>query len=47
MKYNNKATVCANRNCITVYGEAAKVINAIALTTAAVIAIALIAKALK
>lgn len=43
---NNKATVCAGKNCVTVYGDVAKQIGQIALFAAIVIAIAAIAKAL-
>lgn len=47
-KYNsNKATVCADRNCITVYGEVAKLINSLAILVALIVAIAYVAKALR
>jgi hypothetical protein len=46
-KYNERATVCANKNCVTVYGETARVVNTIAVFTAAIVAIALIAKVIK
>jgi len=46
-KYNERATVCTKNNCVTVYGETARVVNTIAVFTAAIIAIALIAKAVK
>ena len=41
IKYSNsnKATVCAGKNCVTVYGEVAKQIEQIALFVAIVIAI--------
>jgi hypothetical protein len=29
---NNKATVCVNKACVTVEGEAAKIINIVAVT---------------
>ena len=45
--YNEKATLCADKNCITVYGEAAKLINAIAITAVVLIAIALVVKAVR
>ena len=35
---NEKATVCADKNCVTVYGDTAKVINGIAFAVAAIIA---------
>ena len=44
---NQKATVCFNNNCITVYNEVAEVVNAIAILATAVIAVSLVAKALK
>jgi hypothetical protein len=43
--YSNKATVCTNRTCVTVYGEAAKIISGIAICAAALVAIAYVAKA--
>jgi len=46
-KYNNKATVCAGKNCVTVYGEAAKIITAVTLITVIIVAAAYIAKALR
>jgi hypothetical protein len=42
-----KATLCNKQTCFTVYGKTAEVVNAIVLTTAAILAISLIAKALK
>lgn len=44
---NEKATVCHNSTCVTVFGDTAKLVNGIALTVAVVTAIALISKALK
>jgi hypothetical protein len=44
IKQNDKATVCANNKCLTVYGEAARIVNTIAIITALVIGIALLAK---
>lgn len=44
---NNKATVCADKNCITVYGDTAKIVNRIAIGTAVVIGLALLAKVLR
>lgn len=44
---NDKATVCADKNCVTVYGDTAKVVNAIAVTTAALVGIVLLAKLLR
>jgi hypothetical protein len=46
-RYNERATVCAKNNCVTVYGETARIVNTIAVFTAAIIAIALIAKAVR
>jgi hypothetical protein len=40
---NNKAIVCADKNCVTVYGDTAKVVNAIDVTAA----VALLAKVLR
>lgn len=44
---NPKATVCFKENCITVYDEVADVVNAIAIAASLVIAVSLVAKALK
>lgn len=44
---NDKATVCLKSNCVTVFGDTAKLVNGIALTVAVITAIALISKALK
>ena len=44
---SQKATVCFKNNCVTVYDEVAEVVNAIAIITTLVIAVSLIAKALK
>ena len=44
---NQRATVCADSNCVTVYGDTAKIINGIAIALAILSAIALIAKLLK
>ena len=46
-KYTDKATVCTKGNCITVYGEAAKIVTTIAVVTTALVAVALIGKAFK
>jgi hypothetical protein len=43
----NKATICANKNCVTVYGETARTINTIVICTVLCIAAVYIAKALK
>ena len=40
---NEKATVCHNSTCVTVFGDTAKLVNGIALTVAVITAIALIA----
>jgi hypothetical protein len=42
-----QATLCYKNNCTTVYGETAKIVNAIVLTVVIVSAISLLAKALK
>ena len=48
IRYNNdKATVCASNKCITVYGQSAQTINAIAVVTALIIAVAYITKAMR
>jgi len=44
---NNKATVCVSNTCTTVYGTAAKVVSGVAIGVTFIIAIAVIAKALK
>lgn len=44
---NEKATVCVQSNCMTVFGDTAKLINGIAVTVAVITAISLISKALK
>ena len=45
--YFEKATVCAQSNCVTVYGDTARIVNSIAVTVAALIAMELLAKALR
>jgi hypothetical protein len=42
-----KATVCFKNSCVTVYDEVASVVNAIIVAAALVIAVSLVAKALK
>ncbi|MGK7392748.1 MAG: hypothetical protein ACNS60_20505 [Candidatus Cyclobacteriaceae bacterium M2_1C_046] len=42
-----RATVCAKNHCVTVYGETAKFVNAIAIGVAFFSALALIDKALR
>jgi hypothetical protein len=42
-----KATVCIKNSCVTVYDEAAEVVNAIAVATTFFIAVSLVVKALK
>lgn len=44
--YNEKATVCSGKNCITVYGKAAKWISALVVAVAFFILINLIIKML-
>ncbi|MBX3165131.1 MAG: hypothetical protein KF900_11695 [Bacteroidetes bacterium] len=46
-RQNNKAKVCADKNCVTVYGDTAKIVNGIAITTVAFVGLALLAKALR
>jgi hypothetical protein len=43
----NKATVCNGNNCVTVYGDAVKIIEGITITTVALLAIALLNIALE
>lgn len=45
--YNNKATVCADQNCVTVYGKTAEIVNAVVVTAVVISAVALISKLLK
>jgi hypothetical protein len=42
---NEKAAVCARNNCVTVYGDTARLVNGIAITAAILIAVALLEKA--
>jgi len=44
---NEKATVCANNNCITVFGDTARIVNGIVITTVSLIALSLLVKALR
>ena len=45
--YNSeRATVCHKNLCVTVEGETAKMVNAIAVAAALIIALALVGKAL-
>lgn len=47
-KYNSdKATVCADKNCLTVYGDTAKLINIMAVVAVFLILGTLVIKALK
>ncbi len=43
---NDKATVCAQDSCVTVFGDTAHIVNGIAVVTAVLLAISLIDKAL-
>lgn len=36
---NDEATVCVNKNCMTVYGETAQTVNYIAIAVAIMIAV--------
>lgn len=42
-----KATVCEGNTCVTVYGEAAKAIQAIVVTTVLILACILLVKAIR
>lgn len=44
---SQKATVCFKNSCITVYDEVAEIVNVIAVATTLIIAVSLVAKALK
>ena len=48
-KFNpaKKATVCFKNNCITVFDEAAEILEAVVISAGFFIAIALVAKAIK
>ena len=47
-KYNtDKATVCAKNTCVTVYGEAARIITVVTVSVALIFAISYVAKALR
>jgi hypothetical protein len=46
-KKTERATLRLNQNSITVYGETAKFINAVAVCTVLLISVALISKAFK
>ena len=46
-KRNSKATLRSGKNCVTVYGEAAKFVEALIVTTATIVAIMILAKALR
>ena len=48
IKYNDdKATVCASNNCVTVYGDTARIINGMALIAVFLILLSLMSKASK
>ena len=44
---SEKATVCSNNNCITVYGRTAELINILAITAALLITVSVISKITK
>jgi hypothetical protein len=44
---NERATLCSGKNCITVYGEAAKIISSIAVCAVLIVAAAYVIKALR
>jgi hypothetical protein len=43
---SNKATVYSGNNCLTVYGDAAKIIEGIAIITVVLLAFAVLSKVL-
>ena len=47
MQYSEMAKVCSNKNCVTVYGDTAKIVNTIAIITVLLISFGLLAKAFK
>ena len=44
---NDKATVCADKACVTVYGDTARLIKGVVVFTVLVVAFAYVAKALR
>lgn len=46
-KKEDEAKVCAGNNCVTVKGDAARIISAIAVLVVLVVGISVIAKAVK
>jgi hypothetical protein len=44
---NDKAIICAGKNCVTVYGDTAKIINAIIIATVALFVVTLLVKELR
>jgi hypothetical protein len=42
-----KATICVDKNCVTVYDDVARVVNTIVISVAVIAAIAYVAKALR
>jgi hypothetical protein len=46
-KYKQKATVCNDKSCVTVYGETAEIVNGIVVMAALLISLGLIAKAFR
>lgn len=44
---NNKATVCTDKACVTVYGKAAEFVTAVVVVTVSLVAISWLAKAFK
>jgi hypothetical protein len=45
-KTSPKATVCKGNTCVTIYGEAAKALQAIVVTTVLILAFVLLVKAI-
>lgn len=43
----NKATLCTKNTCVTVYGDTAKLVQAVVLCTVLIVSVAYIAKALR
>ncbi len=46
-KFNEKATLCSNGKCVTVYGDTAKMINTIMVLAVLVAVISYVSKALR
>lgn len=44
---DEKATVCVNKNCLTVYGSTARLMNGIAFVVFTIMAISVLAKVIR